>query len=144
MTMDFTGRHVVVHRGPGALGTAIVGALLQAGAFCHVPYRKESEAQRFPHRQNKNVTFYSGIELADEAAVAGLFDKVPQLWASIHAAGGFGAGAVAKTGKSGLMAQIDGNLVSCFLCCKAVVNSFARGQSGGRIVNVAARAALER
>ena len=141
--MDFSGRHVVVTGGTGALGTVIVGALLAAGALCHVPYRKESEAQRFPHRQNKNVTFYSGIELADEAAVVGLFDKVPKLWASIHAAGGFAAGPVGKTGKSALMAQIDGNLVSCFLCCKAAVNVFARGQSGGRIVNVAARHALE-
>jgi len=143
MTMDFTRRHVVVTGGTGALGTAIVGALLAAGAICHLPYRKESEAQRFPHRQNKNVTFYSGIELADETAVAGVFDKVPKLWASIHAAGGFAAGPVAETGKSALMAQIDGNLVSCFLCCKAAVNNFARGQSGGRIVNVAARHALE-
>ena len=141
--MDFARRHVVVTGGTGSLGTAIVGALLESGAICHVPYRKESEAQRFPHRQNQNVMLYSGIELADETAVAGLFDKVPALWASIHAAGGFAAGPVAKTGKSELMVQIDGNLVSCFLCCRAAVNALARRPSGGRIVNVAARPALE-
>ena len=39
------------------------------------------------------------------------------------------------------MAQIDSNLVSCFLCCRAAVN--AMGSGGGRIVNVAARPALE-
>ena len=38
------------------------------------------------------------------------------------------------------MAQIDSNLVSCFLCCRAAVNAMA---GGGRIVNVAARPALE-
>ena len=141
--MDLARRHVVVTGGTGTLGTAIVGALLDAGATCHVPYRKESEAQRFPHRKNKNVMLYSGIELADETAVAGLFDKLPALWASIHAAGGFAAGPVGKTGKSELMAQIDGNLVNCFLCCRGAVNNFARGQAGGRIVNVAARPALE-
>ena len=141
--MDFSGRHVVVTGGTGALGAGIVGALLDAGAICHLPHRKESEAQRFSHRQNKNVTLYSGIELADEDSVARLFDKVPKLWASIHAAGGFAAGPVAKTGKSELMAQIETNLVSCFLCCKGAVNGFTRAQSGGRIVNVAARPALE-
>jgi len=30
-------RHVVVTGGTGALGTAVVGALLEAGAVCHVP-----------------------------------------------------------------------------------------------------------
>jgi len=48
--MDFRGRHVVVTGGTGALGIAVTGALLEAGAVCHVPYRSEDEAQRFPHR----------------------------------------------------------------------------------------------
>jgi NAD(P)-dependent dehydrogenase (short-subunit alcohol dehydrogenase family) len=37
--------------------------------------------------------------------------------------------------------QIDMNLMSCLLCCRAAVNAMA--DNGGRIVNVAARAALE-
>ena len=39
------------------------------------------------------------------------------------------------------MAQLDTNLISCFLCCRAAVNAM-RGH-GGRIINVAARPALE-
>lgn len=39
------------------------------------------------------------------------------------------------------MAQLDTNLVSCFLCCRAALKAF--GTDGGRIVNVAARPALE-
>jgi NAD(P)-dependent dehydrogenase (short-subunit alcohol dehydrogenase family) len=39
------------------------------------------------------------------------------------------------------MAQIDGNLVSCFLCCRAAVKAMQAG--GGRIVNVASRQAVE-
>ena len=31
-------------------GTAIVGALLEAGAICHAPYLHEDEAKRFPQR----------------------------------------------------------------------------------------------
>jgi NAD(P)-dependent dehydrogenase (short-subunit alcohol dehydrogenase family) len=41
------------------------------------------------------------------------------------------------------MHLIDMNLVSCFLCCSAAVNSIGRSGQGGRIVNVAARPALE-
>ncbi len=38
---------------------------------------------------------------------------------------------------------IDDNLVSCFLCCREAVAAMRRGKAGGRIVNVAARQALE-
>ena len=48
----FRQTHVVVTGGTGALGTAVVGALLAAGATCTVPYVHEAEAQRFPHRDD--------------------------------------------------------------------------------------------
>jgi NAD(P)-dependent dehydrogenase (short-subunit alcohol dehydrogenase family) len=35
--VDYRDRHVVVTGGTGALGTAVVGALVGAGAICHVP-----------------------------------------------------------------------------------------------------------
>jgi NAD(P)-dependent dehydrogenase (short-subunit alcohol dehydrogenase family) len=138
--MDFAGKHVVVTGGTGALGAAVVGGLLAHGAICIVPYRRESEAPRFAHRDNPNVKLIAAGDLADEAAVARLYADVP-LWASIHIAGGFAPGKVADTDKAALMAQIDGNLVSCFLCCRAAVKAMAG--KGGRIVNVAARPALE-
>ena len=46
---------MVVTGGTGALGTAVVGALLEAGATCHVPYRSEDEAKRFPHREQQTA-----------------------------------------------------------------------------------------
>jgi NAD(P)-dependent dehydrogenase (short-subunit alcohol dehydrogenase family) len=137
--MDFFGKHVVITGGTGALGTAVVGRLLAAGATCTVPYVHEAEAQRFPHRGDSKVKLIAIADLADEAIVAKVYDGL-KLWGSIHIAGGFAAGKVAETGKAALMAQINGNLVSCFLCCRAAVNAMA---AGGRIVNVAARPALE-
>ncbi len=59
--MDFSGKHVVVTGGTGALGTAVVGALLGAGATCTVPYVHEAEAQRFPHRGDPKVTADRGL-----------------------------------------------------------------------------------
>ena len=41
------------------------------------------------------------------------------------------------------MNQIDINLVTAFLCCRAAVTAMTRTGAGGRIVNVAARPALE-
>ena len=140
--MDFSGKHVVVTGGTGALGTAVVGALLAGGATCIVPYVHEAEAQRFPHRGDAKVTLIAVTDLAHEASVAKVYASVKP-WASIHIAGGFAPGKVADTTKVELMAQIDSNLVSCFLCCRAAVNAMITVGSGGRIVNVTARPALE-
>lgn len=141
--MDFSGKRAVVTGGTGALGSAVVGGLLHAGAACTVPYVHEAEAQRFAHRGDPNVTLIAVRDLADEADVAKVYNGAAAsgpLWASIHIAGGFAMGKVADTGKSALMAQLDTNLISCFLCCRAAVNAM---RSGGRIVNVAARPGLE-
>src|SRR5262249_61590419 len=112
---------------------------IAAGATCHVPYLHEAEVAHFPHRTHPKVTLIAAGDLADEAAVTRLYAAVPSPWASIHLAGGFAAGAVADTGQDDLMPQLNGNFVSCFLCCRAAVNAMAA--NGGRIVNVAARAA---
>jgi NAD(P)-dependent dehydrogenase (short-subunit alcohol dehydrogenase family) len=140
--MDYAGKHVVVTGGTGVLGAAVVDGLLKAGASCTIPYRHEAEAQRFAHRDNAKVTLVAAGDLADEAVVAKLYAGAP-LWASIHIAGGFAPGKLADTDRAALMAQLDGNLVSCFLCCRAAVNAMLAAHTGGRIVNVAARPALE-
>jgi NAD(P)-dependent dehydrogenase (short-subunit alcohol dehydrogenase family) len=138
---DFSGKHAVVTGGTGALGSAVVGALIKAGASCTVPYVHEAEAARFPFRNNGKAKLIRVSDLSDEAQVAKAYqDATP--WASIHIAGGFAMGEVAKTDKAALMAQLDNNLISCFLCCRAAVNAMRSG-GGGRIVNVAARPGLE-
>jgi NAD(P)-dependent dehydrogenase (short-subunit alcohol dehydrogenase family) len=139
--MDFRDRHVVVTGGAGALGTAVVEALLAAGAICHVPCLDEAEAQRFRLRGHKGVALTVTGNLADEAAIVRLYEGIAPLWASIHIAGGFAAAPLRETSIAMLRQQIDMNLVSCALCCRAAVTAMAG--SGGRIVNVAARAALE-
>lgn len=141
--MDFRDKHLVITGGTGALGGAVVKALLDGGARCRVSYVHEAEAQRSPLRSHERVTLVPVSDLADESAVAKLYDGIPQLWASIHIAGGFAMAPVAKTDKAALMQQIDTNLVSCFLCCSAAVKAIQSSGAGGRIVNVAARPALE-
>ena len=139
--MDFRDRHVVITGGAGALGTALVEALLAAGAVCHVPCFNEAEAQRFRLREHERVALTITGSLADEQAVDRLYRGIAPLWASIHLAGGFAAGALRETSAATVRQQIDMNLISCILCCRAAVDAMAG--HGGRIVNVAARPALE-
>jgi NAD(P)-dependent dehydrogenase (short-subunit alcohol dehydrogenase family) len=140
--MIYRDRHVVITGGTGALGTAVVGVLLREGAVCHVPSFDASAAQRFPYRDDSRVKLTANTDLADENAVARFFGSIKQLWASIHIAGGFAMGPLVDTGKAALMTQLDMNLVSCFLCCRAAVQAMKPARDG-RIVNVAARHALE-
>jgi NAD(P)-dependent dehydrogenase (short-subunit alcohol dehydrogenase family) len=143
--MDFRNRHVVITGGAGALGAAVVGALVEAGATCHVPCHDEAEAQRFPLRENRQVVLTVTGSLADDEAVSRFYQAITPLWASIHLAGGFAAGPLREAAPATLRQQIDMNLLTCLLCCRAAVGAMARGggDGGGRIVNVAARPALE-
>ncbi|WP_342235020.1 SDR family NAD(P)-dependent oxidoreductase [Inquilinus sp. OTU3971] len=139
--MEFQDRHVVITGGTGALGAAVVGLLLEAGATCHVPVRDLKDSRRFAHRGHDRVVLSPVPDLADEAAVTGFYGALPGLWASIHVAGGFAMAPIGDTDKAILQGQLDTNLVSAFLCCRAAVAAI--GQGGGRIVNIAARPALE-
>jgi len=139
--MDFRNRHVVVTGGAGALGTAVVARLIEAGAACHVPCLNEAEAARFRLRDHKQVTVKITGSLADETAIEKFYGEITPLWASIHTVGGFAAAALRETSLATIRQQLDMNLVSCILCCRAAVRAMT--EAGGRIVNVAARPALE-
>jgi|SRR5437764_5476346 NAD(P)-dependent dehydrogenase (short-subunit alcohol dehydrogenase family) len=139
--MDLNNRHVIVTGGAGALGTALVARLIEAGAVCHVPCLNEAEAARFRLRDHKQVTVTITGSLAEEAAIEKLYRGMPSLWASIHTVGGFAAAPLRETDLATIRQQLDMNLLSCILCCRAAVRAMTG--AGGRIVNVAARPALE-
>jgi NAD(P)-dependent dehydrogenase (short-subunit alcohol dehydrogenase family) len=141
--MNYRERHVIITGGTGALGSAVVNLLVRAGAVCHVPFINRAEAERFALRNEASVILAEVADLSDETAVASFYKNVPQLWASIHLAGGFAMSPVADTSKTDLMKQIDMNFTTAFLCCRAAVTAMLREGRGGRIVNVASRPALE-
>ncbi len=141
--MRFGGRHVLVTGGTGALGSAVVSALLAEGAVCHVPYRRAQDAGAAPWRGAANVALVEAGDLADESVVGQTFAGIPALWASLHIAGGFAFGRLAETAVDTIYAQLHTNLTSTLLCCREAVRAMQRTGQGGRIVNVAARPALE-
>ena len=137
------GKNVVVTGGAGALGRAVVAALRRAGAVCHVPVRGEAPADA---GGDSAVRYVAGVDLTSEPAVTSFYAHLPaDLWASVHVAGGFAMSGIVETSLRDLRGQLDVNLVTAFLCSREAVRRFrARaGGGGGRIVNVASRAALE-
>jgi len=141
--MDYRDRHVVVTGATGALGAAVLNGLLDAGATCHVPYRNADALDRWPHRNNPRVSLVAAGDLSDEDAVTRYYAGLTQLWASIHIAGAYAGAPIEQGDKTLLMAQLASNLLSAYLCSRAATLTLRRLKSGGRIVNVAARQALE-
>ena len=147
--VDFTGTHIVVTGGTGALGRAVIGRLRGANAICHVPNLIAAELDGFPFAGDTGVRIVRDVDVADEVAVKQFYGALPPLWASIHLAGGFAMAPILEISAADFTAQFRMNTLSCFLCSAAAVAAFrARtasggGAPGGRIVNVAARPALE-
>jgi NAD(P)-dependent dehydrogenase (short-subunit alcohol dehydrogenase family) len=133
MSIDLSGRHVVITGGRGGLGGAVVEAFLAAGATCHLPERSGSPSPK------ANVLVIPGVDLTNEDAVRALYAGLPPLWASIHLAGGYAGKPFVDTSLADLRGQLDINLATAFLCCREAAR---RMTTGGRIVNVTSRAAL--
>ncbi|HEX8524699.1 MAG TPA: SDR family NAD(P)-dependent oxidoreductase [Tepidisphaeraceae bacterium] len=139
MEQTFAGRAVVITGGTGGLGSAVVQALLDAGATCHVTWLHDRELSRF--EQKDRATLHQ-VDCRDENAVVGLYQKVGKLWASLHIIGGFAMGPVEKTSAEDFRGMFEMNAMTCFLCSREAIKSMRQGGDGGRIVNVAARPAV--
>ena len=138
--LDFSGREALVTGGTGALGSAVVGRLITAGATVHVPVYVAEELERFPYRDHDAVRVHEGLDLSKETDVAGLYGATSALYASVHIAGGFAMGPVGDTSLETWEHLMRMNATTCFLCCRETVRTLGGGE--GRIVNVAARPAL--
>lgn len=142
MTSALEGKHVVVTGGTGALGTAVVARLLEAGAICHVPNSHAAAPAHFIYTDHERVKLKHNVYLADSEAVGSFYGEVSELWASIHLAGGFAMAPVEKTESASFAEMMDTNARTTFLCCRAAVRAMLVSETAGRIVNVAARPGL--
>lgn len=137
--------HIVVTGGTGALGSAVVHALVEAGAHCHIPaIETEVPANRFP---TGGVTVTTKVDLADEASVEAFYAKLPPLKGVVNIAGGFAWAPIADSPLKVFQQQMAMNFTSCVLSCRGAVANMRKAaaqgsKGGGHIVNITARPAL--
>jgi NAD(P)-dependent dehydrogenase (short-subunit alcohol dehydrogenase family) len=139
---ELAGKHVVVTGATGALGAAVVPALLARGATCHLPMVETAVPAHAGWKDAAGVVATPGVALDDEAAVTRYYAALPGLWASIHLVGGFAMAPIVDTAVADLERMHALNTRTCFLGCREAVRAIRRTGGGGRIVNVAARPAL--
>jgi NAD(P)-dependent dehydrogenase (short-subunit alcohol dehydrogenase family) len=144
------GKIAIVTGASAALTAAVVPAVLGAGATVLVTSRRESDLPKLRERaQVADDARLSDIQLdlTDEDAVARAYAAVAEQHGGIdivvNIAGGFGGGQpVHETAWSVWQQQLDLNLKTAVLSCKAAVpHMLARG--GGAIVNVGSRPATQ-
>lgn len=146
MSDHLEGRSIVVTGGTGALGKAVVHTLVSEGAMCHVPCRRQQDADAMVSMYPHAVQAQARVDMTDEQSVFDFFAKVAEkgpLWASVHLVGGFAYAPILETTLTDFKKQLDMNAVTAFLCSREAVRHFRAGGQGGRILNVAARPALE-
>jgi NAD(P)-dependent dehydrogenase (short-subunit alcohol dehydrogenase family) len=143
MAGDFAGRAVVVTGGTGALGSAVLDRLLDEGAICHVPTSRNGAPKGFAFARHGRVTLSANVDLGDAASVEAFYATIPDLWASIHVAGGFAMSPVGEAVGDAFAEMIDANARTTFLCCHAAARAMLASGTAGRIVNVAARPGLD-
>lgn len=137
MQPDWENRQVVVTGGNGGLGRAVVQHLLDAGARVAITVAHDDPDTPPTH---PSLTVHK-VDVGDEDQVKAFYAGLGPVWASIHLVGGFDMKPVNKTSQADMNAMLQLNLMTCFLCCREAVN--VMGSDGGRIINVAARPALE-
>ncbi len=148
--MNLAGKTAVVTGGAGALGIAIVHALLGAGARVSVPFRKAGELDRLRRAlgvDSEVPLSGAAVDLTDETAVLDYTESVAEdrggLDMLIHAAGGFAGGQpVHETPWAVWQQQLDVNLKTAVIASRAAaVQMITRG--GGSIVHVSSRPATQ-
>ena len=135
--MEMKGKVVLITGGAGALGQTVVPVFVSAGASVILGDRNPVQVP--------GVTALKA-DFTDQTQVRGLVNEVIQssgrLDALVNLIGGFATGRVVDTDVSLWQRMLAMNLTSAFLLSQAVLPSMLERRQG-RIVHVAARAALE-
>ena len=140
MSNNLDNKHVIVTGGTGALGRSVVAHILKEGAQVWIPCYEAIDADLNAHER---VHQTANVDLSHEEAVKEFFSKMPSLWASVHVAGGFAMAGVADTTFAEFERMWLMNTATCFLSCREAIVRMREAKVGGRIVNVAARPAVE-
>lgn len=137
--MKADGKVVLIARGSGALGQTVVPAFVEAGA-------RVITIDRHPPTVQAEGRMGMKADVTDEADIERLVEEVirtvGRIDALINLIGGFAMGRVVETDTSLWHRMLSMNLTAAFLLSKIVLPHMLERRMG-RIVHVAARAAVE-
>ena len=140
MPVQFRQGVTVVGGGGGALGSAVVARLLASGSAVVVPAR---HPERVAAREGVTVV---QCDLDDAASVARLRAAVEAVgpWRGmVSASGGFAGGRAHETDDAAVEVMLGANLLGPWRLARAAAASMIAAGSGGRLVFVASRAAID-
>lgn len=137
--MRLDGKVVVVAGGGGALGQSVIPAFSRAGARVILMERQPpSGPAHMPLAVQADVTDENDVQ----RAVAGVIQREGRIDGLVNLVGAFAMGHVVETDASVWQRMLAVNLTAAFFLSKAVLPHMLERQTG-RIVHVAARAAVE-
>lgn len=136
----------VVSGGTGGLGRAVVRTLLEDGWRVHVPRRSEGDDEEFLDQVGRSDELrLHQADFTNAPEVDDLFGRVARESGGLHLlcnlVGGFAAAPVEKTDPDTWRRLWESLATAPFLAIRAAVPLF-KESGGGRIVNVAAAAAV--
>lgn len=141
-------RVAVVTGGTGVLGAEVVASLLEDAWVVWVPWTTERSIARLEGRLGQASGLHERrADLTDASSVEAFFDLVAQTHPGVdllcNLVGGFGGGGITETEPSTWSRMWGLNATAPFLAIRSAI-PLLRRRGSGRIVNVAAAAALER
>ncbi|NLG27050.1 MAG: SDR family NAD(P)-dependent oxidoreductase [Chloroflexi bacterium] len=147
--MDLSDRVVLITGATGALGKAVARAGAAAGARLALTARSSTGLAELAGdlALAEERLLLQPADLSREADVAALVEAIAVRWGGVdillNTAGGWGGGArVADLSLADWDAQLQMNLRTAFLVCRAVL-PYMLERGWGRIVNVASKAAVD-
>jgi NAD(P)-dependent dehydrogenase (short-subunit alcohol dehydrogenase family) len=133
---------VLVAGGTGALGTAVVHELLDAGYACGLTWIVDRERERIEADLGDRVSLVRADLTAVDGGAAEAVAGIDDLEAVVNLVGGFSSGPlVHETDPAEFRRMIELNLTPAFLLARAAMPRLVE-RGGGAFVGVSARAAL--
>lgn len=149
MSMDFSGKVVLVAGGTGGLGRAVSLAFLASGAQVAVTWRNEKEFLTLKDAAGEGASHLAGftVDVTDVRQTANLVEQIlstsKQLDVLVNTVGGYAGGVPLWNLEPEMLERLVSlNLRSGYALAKAAVPGMIARKSGA-IVNVAAKAAWD-
>jgi NAD(P)-dependent dehydrogenase (short-subunit alcohol dehydrogenase family) len=133
MDRELRGRRIAVTGASSGIGQAVATALAGRGAAV-VGFARRFAARSIERPPEPGAVLEIGLDVTDEAAVAGRFAELGPLDGLIlsHGSGVFGPVGLAEA--SALRELLEAHVVGSFLCCREAIKSMRPARSGHIVV----------